>query len=55
MRESQTKKIPFTIIIGDSEKNNNTISFRRFLSSETTTLDYNEFMKYFKDIIESKK
>ena len=55
MRESQTKKIPFTIIVGDSEKNNNTISFRRFLSSETTTLDYNEFMKYFKDIIESKK
>ena len=30
LRETQTKKIPYTIILGDQEKENNTISYRIF-------------------------
>ena len=55
MRESQTKKIPFTLILGDKEKENELVSFRRFGSEETTTLSKNEFIAYFNDIIVNKK
>jgi threonyl-tRNA synthetase len=44
MRESQTRKIPYTLIIGDKELNNNTISYRKYGSEETVTLDINEFI-----------
>ena len=44
MRESQTKKIPYTLILGDKEKDNNTVSYRKFGSNETTTVDFNEFI-----------
>ena len=44
MRESQTKKIPVTIILGDKERDNNQISFRRFQSKETTTKDKEDFI-----------
>ena len=55
MRESQTRKIPFTLILGDKEKENGLVSFRRFGSEETTTLPKDEFMAYFNDIIVNKK
>ena len=55
MRESQTKKIPYTLILGNNERDNNTISYRRFGSEETTTVDKDEFVKYIKDVIDSKK
>ena len=54
MRESQTKKIPITLILGDNEKNNNTISYRKFGSQETTTLDLNEFVSIIKGCIDKK-
>ena len=55
MRESQTKKIPYTLILGDKEKENELVSFRRFGSEETTTLSKDEFISYFNDIIVNKK
>ena len=54
MRESQTKKIPFTLILGDKERDNGEISYRRFGSQETTTLSKDEFIKFIKDKIKSK-
>jgi len=44
MRESQTKKIPYTLIIGDKEKEDNTISYRKHGSTDTTTLTIEEFI-----------
>ena len=44
MRESQTKKIPLTLIIGDNEVSNETISYRTFGSKDTTTLSIDEFV-----------
>lgn len=46
MRESQIKKIPVTIILGDNEAKDNTISYRLFGSKDTTTLSTEEFMKF---------
>ena len=55
MRESQTKKIPYTLILGDKERENKTISFRKFGSEETTTLLKDEFISYILDVIHDKK
>ncbi len=55
MRESQTKKIPFTLIIGDNERDNDTISYRKFGSRDTTTVSKKEFVDMIKDLIETKK
>lgn len=54
MRESQTKKVPITLILGDNEKDNNTISYRLFGSRETTTLSVDEFIHLIKESIDKK-
>ena len=55
IRESQTKKIPYTLILGNVERDNNTVSYRKFGSEDTTTLPKDEFVKYIKNVIDSKK
>ena len=44
MRESQTRKIPYTLIIGDKEKDNNIISYRLHGDKETNSKEINEFI-----------
>ncbi len=55
MRESVVKKIPVTVIVGQKEVDNETISYREFGSEETTTVTKDEFLNYLKSRIESKK
>ena len=55
MRESQTKKIPFTLILGDKERDNNQISYRLFGHQETNTLSVDEFVSLLKKTIETKE
>ncbi|MEG2600108.1 MAG: threonine--tRNA ligase [Bacilli bacterium] len=45
MRESQTRKINYSLIIGDNERDNKLISFRKFGHEETTTLPIEEFIE----------
>ena len=55
MRESQTKKIPLTIIIGDKEIENNTISYRKYGKTETTTVSVDEFIRLVSECIKNKE
>ena len=55
MRESQTRKIPLTLIVGDKERDEKTISYRLFGTTETTTLSREEFVAFVKDLIVNKK
>ena len=55
MRESVVKKIPVTVILGQKEVDENLISYREFGKEETITVTKEEFLKYLKDRIESKK
>ena len=55
MRESQTKKNPITLILGDKEVENNTISYRKFGSTETYTLPKEIFVKTLKEAISARK
>ena len=55
MRESQTHKIPFTLIIGQNEADNNLISYRKFGTTETVTISIDEFIQMLKDSIKNKE
>ena len=55
MRESQTKKNPITLILGDKEVESNTISYRKFGSTETYTLPKEIFIKTLKEAISARK
>lgn len=54
MRESQTKKIPYTLILGDQEKEDLTISYRKFGSKDTTTVSRDEFVNFITKQIKDK-
>ena len=55
MRDSQTKKIPYTLILGDKERDSNTISYRLHGSKDTVTLDRIEFVNLLRDSIKNYK
>ena len=55
IRESVTRKIPITIILGDKEKDNEQISFRRYGSEETITVSKDDFVTLVKNEINNKK
>ena len=54
MRESQTKKVPLTLIIGDNERDNNLVSYRLHGSKETVTCSKEEFISKVKASIKAK-
>ncbi len=54
LREAQTEKVPFTLILGDQEKENETISYRLFGQKDTTTVSKEEFINLIKDEIINK-
>ena len=55
LRETQISKIPITIILGDKERDNNTISYRKHGQTETTTLSVDEFINMLKEEVDNKK
>ncbi len=46
MRESQIKKIPVTLILGDKEATDNVVSYRLMGSRDTTTVSLDELIEY---------
>ena len=55
MRESQIKKIPYTLILGDKEKEEKIVSFRKYASKETENLSLKEFIEKLNNQIKEKK
>jgi threonyl-tRNA synthetase len=54
MRETQMKKIPYTLVLGDNEKENNTVTYRKHGTDNKVTVSKEEFIKLIKEQIESK-
>ncbi len=54
LREAQTQKIPYTLILGDQEKENNTVSYRLYSKKDTTSCLLDEFISRVKEKIEKK-
>ena len=55
MREAQTKKIPYQLVIGDNEVNNNLLNVRRFGSNESKTMAVEEFISQITEEIKTLK
>ena len=54
MRESQTKKIPYTIILGDKEVSAKEVTIRLHVTNENITLGRDEFVSKVKEVIDNK-
>ena len=55
MRDSQMKKIPYTLVVGDNEKNNNSVNYRLYGSSETNEIEINGFIDLLNKQIRERK
>lgn len=44
MRSSQMRKVPFTLVLGDQERDNKTVTYRRFGVNEQITVSVEEFL-----------
>lgn len=55
IRESQTKKIPITLILGDKEKDSNMVSYRRYGTDKTYSLDKDMFVELLLNEIKDKR
>ena len=55
MREAQMRRIPYTLILGDNEKNDHMISYRVYGKNETITVTWDEFMNLLESDIRDKK
>ena len=55
MRESQTRKIPYTLVIGDKEKENNLVNYRLHGSNDTNELSVNDFINLINENIKNYK
>jgi threonyl-tRNA synthetase len=44
IREAQTKKIPYQIVVGDEEVKNNQLTIREYGSKDTTVEEVNDFL-----------
>ena len=45
LREAQMNKIPYSLVIGDKECAENTITYRKYATKEQITVSYDEFVK----------
>ncbi len=54
MRESQKRKVPYTIILGNNERDDKTISYRIHGTEETNTLQQAEFISHINEMINNK-
>lgn len=55
LRESQMLKIPYTIVLGDKEKENHTITYRRYGEQQQITVTIEQFLQMVKEEIKTKK
>ncbi len=54
VRQSNVMKNPYTIIVGDNERDNNLVSFRKYNSEETISMSIEEFIEFIKKEIKKR-
>ncbi|ERJ11488.1 threonine--tRNA ligase [Haloplasma contractile] len=54
IRESQVKKVPYSIVLGDNEMENRQVTFRRYGEKKSITVKLDDFIKVLKDEINNK-
>lgn len=54
LRNAQVKKVPYTLVIGDNEVKDGSVTYRHFGVRKQVTVSYDEFLKLIKKEISSK-
>ena len=54
LRNAQLKKVPYTLVIGDNEKENGTVTYRKFGQKEQITVPVDEFLSMLKKEIKER-
>ena len=54
MRNSQIKKIPYTIVLGDHERDDKTVTYRKYGQQEQITVSVDEFLQLIKKEIKER-
>lgn len=55
MRESVISKVKYTLVLGDKERDDKTVTYRRYGSEEKVTVSIQEFIQMLKDEINEKR
>ena len=55
MREAQMQKIPFTLVIGDKEKENNTVTYRKYGDDKQIEINKEDFIEMLNYMIKNKE
>ena len=55
MRESQLRKIPYNLVLGDQEKETETVNVRKFGQKEEQKIKLEEFVQKIKEEIDEKR
>ena len=55
IREAQTKKIPYQLVVGDNEVKDNRLTYRRYGKTEQVNVSVEEFVEMIKDEIKTLK
>ena len=55
IRESQTRKIPYTLVLGNNERDNNTVTYRKHGEESATTVTIEEFIELLNNQIKEYK
>ena len=55
LRNAQLKKVPYTLVIGDNERDNGTVTYRKFGQKEQITVSVDEFLKMILKEIKERK
>ena len=55
LRSSQLKKIPYTLVIGDNERDNKTVTYRKYGTKEQITVSVDEFLEMLKAEIKERR
>lgn len=54
IREAQLKKIPYQLVLGDNEKDNGTVTYRKHGEKKQTTVTFEEFVELLNTEVENK-
>ena len=55
LRSTQMRKIPYTIVIGDNERDNGTVTYRKYSCKDQVTVSVEEFISMIKEEIKERK
>ena len=54
IREAQTLKVPYQLVVGDNEVNDNKVTYRKYGKKEQVTVSVEEFIQLVKEDIKNK-